>query len=312
MAANEKAGESPDDGHPLPQRVPERGGEDSEDGKGRPVRPSEPLGAPRLAPDLDRRMRRRAGKRTTTRTNRKRGRYIKARPARDRLDDIAFDATLRAAAPHQRHRKNDDLAVHIRREEVQRKVRVRRTSNLILFVVDASWSMAASERMEATKGAILGLLMDAYQKRDQVGMVVFQRNRARVVLPPTNSVELARKALEEVPVGGKTPLSSGLYTTFEIVERERRRNPEVVPLVVLLTDGAGNVSMGSMPPQQEALQVARLFKEHHIPAVVVNTEHEAFDRGLAQQLADEMGAECLKLKDFSPDALTSLVHRYTR
>jgi len=145
-----------------------------------------------------------------------------------------------------------------------------------------------------------------------VGMVVFQRNRARVVLPPTNSVELARKALEEVPVGGKTPLSSGLYITFEIVERERRRNPEVVPLVVLLTDGAGNVSMGSMPPQQEALQVARLFKEHHIPAVVVNTEHEAFDRGLAQQLAAEMGAECLKLKDFSPDTLASLVHRYTR
>ena len=124
------------------------------------------------------------------RDSRKRGRYIKARPAGDRPEDIAFDATLRAAAPYQNQRHAEavnDLALQLRKSDLQRKVRVRRTGNLILFVVDASWSMAASERMEATKGAIFSLLVDAYQRRDQVGLIVFQRDKARLVLPPTSS-----------------------------------------------------------------------------------------------------------------------------
>ena len=171
-----------------------------------------------------------AGKRSYTRTDRKRGRYIKSRPAGDHPEDVAFDATLRAAAPYQRQRMEEttnDLALQLRKGDLQRKVRVRRTGNLILFAVDASWSMAASERMEATKGAIFSLLVDAYQRRDQVGLVVFQRDRARVVLPPTNSVELAQKALQDIPVGGKTPLSSGLYISWQVIENARRRDTEL-------------------------------------------------------------------------------------
>ena len=153
------------------------------DNKGarKPVKVGDTFEAKRLDTPLDKMTRERAGKRSYTRTDRKRGRYIKARPAGDRPEDIAFDATLRAAAPYQRQRhaaKQNDLALQLRKGDLQRKVRVRRTGNLILFVVDASWSMAASERMEATKGAIFSLLVDAYQRRDQVGLIVFQTRQS--------------------------------------------------------------------------------------------------------------------------------------
>ena len=137
-----------------------------------------------------------------------------------RPEDLAFDATIRTAAPFQRRRAAEraerKLAFVVKRQDLQKKVRVRRAANLVLFVVDASWSMAAAERMEATKGAILSLLHDAYQRRDQVGLVVFQREEARVVLPPTSSVELAQQALRDIPVGGKTPLSAGLLAAYRV------------------------------------------------------------------------------------------------
>ncbi len=300
------------DRRPRPQKVPDRSADNAEDGHVRPVAVGDPVRPPRLTTPFDRMTRRQSGRRSLSNTDRKRGRYVRARPATGRLDDIAFDATLRRAAPYQLRRRDDGLAVSIRRDEIQRKVRVRRTANLILFVVDASWSMAASERMEATKGAILGLLVDAYQRRDQVGLVIFQKERARVLLQPTNSVELARRALETIPVGGKTPLSSGLYTALQVLERELRRHPDLMPLVIVLTDGAGNVSMGDLPPQQEALRVAAMFRERHIASVVVNTEHEAFDRGLAGELAEAMGAECLTLRDFSAGELKELVRGFTK
>ena len=180
----------------------------------------------------------------------------------------------------------------MRPDDLQRKVRVRRAANLVLFVVDASWSMAVAERMEATKGAIFSLLTDAYQRRDRVGLVIFQKNAATLALPPTNSVDLARQALADIPVGGKTPLAAGLTLTLNVVNQEKRVHPDVMPLVILLTDGAGNVSMTDLPPQQEAYRVAELFKEQHIRSVVINMEHAAFDQGLAQQLADRMGAPC--------------------
>ena len=132
--------------------------------------------------------------------------------------------------------------------DLQRKIRVRRSANLILFVVDASWSMAVAERMDATKGAIMSLLTDAYQRRDRVGLIVFQKDRALLVLPPTNSVMLAKKALADIPVGGKTPLSAGLMLAYEVFQKERISHPDVMPLMILLTDGAGNVSMTNLPP----------------------------------------------------------------
>ncbi len=148
------------------------------------------------------------------------------------------------------------MAFAIRSSDYQRKVRVKKAANLVLFVVDASWSMAVAERMAATKGAILSLLTDAYQRRDRVGLVVFQKDRATLVLPPTNSVQLAQRALADIPVGGKTPLSAGLLLAHEVIEKERIVHPDVMPLIILLTDGAGNVSMSNLPPQEEAHRIS--------------------------------------------------------
>lgn len=252
-------------------------------------------------------VRRIAGKRSSTRTDRKRGRYVTSRIPKGRVNDVAFDATLRQAAPHQVERERDDVALAVEAEDIREKVRVRRVANLIVFVVDASWSMAAAERMVATKGAVLSLLIDAYQRRDHVCLITFQKDAARVVLPPTNSVELAERALRDVPVGGKTPLSKGLYTAYEVIQRERRRNTEVLPLLVLLTDGAGNVSITDLPPQEEALRVASIIKASGVRSVVINTEHRSLDRGLAQGLADKLGGPCYSLGELGAQGLYETV-----
>jgi Mg-chelatase subunit ChlD len=256
---------------------------------------------------LDRLTRSQAGKRSRTKTDRKRGRYIQARPANGDTSDIAFDATLRAAAPFQVQRDRRETALTVEKEDLQRKVRVRRTSNLILFVVDASWSMAAAERMEATKGAIMSLLLDAYQRRDQVGLVVFQKEEARLVLPPTSSVELAKHRLADVPVGGKTPLSAGLLMAYRVLKKQMRLNAETMPLIILLTDGAANVSMTDMPAQDEAHRVAEMIRHAQIRSVVINMEHASFDRGLAQALANSMDAPCYTLHQLRADTLYQAV-----
>ena len=263
--------------------------------------------ARRLDTPLDRLTRRTAGKRSFTRTDRKRGRYVQSRPVEGRATDLAFDATLRAAAPYQKRRKHGGMAFTITRQDLRRKVRVRRAANLILFVVDASWSMAAAERMVATKGAIMSLLMDAYQRRDQVGLVVFQKEEAKVVLRPTSSVELAKRLLKDIPVGGKTPLSSGLLLAYRMLRREKRLNPEVMPLMILLTDGAGNVSMTDLPAQEEALQIADYIRRAGIRSVVINMEHASFDRGLAQGLAEALGGSCYTLRELKAEELYQTV-----
>lgn len=256
---------------------------------------------------LDRLTRREGGRHSRTRTDRKRGRYIQARPANGQTDDIAFDATIRAAAPHQLERDRGDLAFAVRKQDLQRKVRVKKQANLVLFVVDASWSMAVAERMEATKGAIMSLLTDAYQRRDRVGLVVFQKNQAQVVLPPTNSVQLAQKTLADIPVGGKTPLSAGLALAYEVIDRDKIAHPDIIPLLILLTDGAGNVSMGSLPPQEEAHRIADQIREVGIRSVVINMEHASFDQGLAQRLSERLGGPCYTLHELRADLLYQTV-----
>lgn len=257
----------------------------------------------RVESPMDRLTRRAAGKRSTTRTNRKRGRYIYARPADGDLRDIALDATIRQAALEQAKRQVEPGAFQVLPRDVQKKVRVRRASNLILFVVDASWSMAGAQRMEATKGAIMSLLVDAYQKRDRVGLVVFQKEEARLVLPFTSSVELAQSALRHLPVGGKTPLSAGLMLAYRTFHRELRLHPKAMPLMILLTDGAGNVSLTDTPPQEEAQKVADLIRRAGIHSLVVNMEHQAYDRGLANNLAETMGAPCYCLAELKATEL---------
>jgi len=142
-----------------------------------------------------------------THTERKRGRYIQARPAAGKTNDLAFDATLRAAAPFQRDRneikRRNKVAFAIRPADYMKKIRVRRAANLILFLVDASWSMAVAERMAATKGAILSLLTDAYQRRDRVGLIVFKNHRRPwCCLPPTRC-NWRRKPWQIFPLAGK-------------------------------------------------------------------------------------------------------------
>jgi Mg-chelatase subunit ChlD len=257
----------------------------------------------RVASPMDQLTRRSAGKRSTTRTSRKRGHYIQARPAEGDLSDIALDATLRQAALQQLDREGEPDHITVLPQDVQKKVRVRRAANLILFVVDASWSMAGAQRMEATKGAIMSLLVDAYQKRDRVGLVVFQKEESRLVLPFTSSVELAQQALRHLPVGGKTPLSAGLMLAYRVFRRELRLHPQAMPLMVVLTDGAGNVSLTETPPQEEAQKIADLIRRTGIHSVVVNMEHRAYDRGLADNLAQALGGPCYCLADLKAAAL---------
>ncbi len=264
----------------------------------------------RLETPMDRLERSLGGRRSRTVTTLKRGRYVRSRPSPRDPSDLALDATLRAAAPYQRARKaegGEGPALRLRSKDYQRKVRVRRAANLVLFVVDASWSMAVEERMEATKGAIFSLLTDVYQRRDRVGMIIFQKDRSTLVLPPTGSVDLARKMLENLPVGGKTPLSAGLYLTLQTVQQELNRHPELKPLVVILTDGAGNVSMGDNPPQEEAYLIAEEIQEAQIPTIVINMEAARFDQGLAQALAEHLGAPCYTLEALQADALVTMV-----
>jgi len=263
----------------------------------------------RLDTPLDKLTRKQGGRRSRTRTDRKRGRYIQARPATGKITDLAFDATLRAAAPFQIERDHHGLAFAVRKSDLHRKIRVKKQANLVLFVVDASWSMAVAERMTATKGAILSLLTDAYQRRDRVGLIVFQKNRAQIVLPPTNSVQLAQKALADIPVGGKTPLSAGLLLAYEVFRRDKASHPDVLPLMILLTDGAGNVSISNSSPQEEAHRIADMMSEAEIKSVVVNMEHASFDQGLAQRLAERLGGACYSLHELRADLLYQTVRQ---
>jgi magnesium chelatase subunit D len=293
---------------PGPQDVPEWPSEGRWWEGGEQIKPGGAFNPGHLETPLDRLTRSSGGRRSQTRTSRKRGRYIQARPSPEDPSDLAFDATLRAAAPYQGERREEDgPALVLRPDDYRRKVRVARAANLVLFVVDASWSMAVAERMEATKGAVLSLLTDAYQRRDQVGLIVFQKSNACVVLPPTNSVELAQRALTDIPVGGKTPLSAGLRTAYEVIAREVRQHPDLMPLMVLLTDGAGNVSMTNRPPQEEAYLIAEMFPQADIPSVVINMENEAFDQGLAQALARHLEAPCYSLAELKAEVLLQTV-----
>jgi magnesium chelatase subunit D len=273
------------------------------------VQPSDPFTARKIDNPLDKITRRHSGRRSRTHTDRKRGRYIQSRPAGEDLSDIAFDATFRAAAPHQKGRaeQREKVAFAIQRQDLQRKVRVKRAANLVLFVVDASWSMAVAERMSATKGAILSLLTDAYQRRDRVGLIVFQKDRANLVLPPTNSIQMAQRSLADIPVGGKTPLSAGLFLAQEVVTREKRLHPDVMPLLILLTDGAGNVAMGEGSPQREAHDLAEQIANDDIRCVVINMEHAAFDQGLANSLAEHLKSPCYTLRELRAESLYQAV-----
>jgi magnesium chelatase subunit D len=218
--------------------------------------------------------------------------------------DLALAATLRAAAPHQKSRGRGATrpGILVRPEDLREKIREGREGNLILFVVDASGSMAARRRMSAVKGAVLSLLADAYQRRDKVGLVSFRGESARVLLPPTASVELAAPRLEELPTGGRTPLAAGLEKAAEVLAREKLRDGERRPLLVLLTDG--RATAGSDPRR-----VAAKLRALGAASVVVDTEEGYVRLGMAAEISDSLGARCLRLEDLRVDSLVQLVER---
>jgi magnesium chelatase subunit D len=211
------------------------------------------------------------------------GHPVGDREAGETPEDIALAATVRAAAPHQRARGRDKSGLILRREDLRRNVREGREGNLVLFVVDASGSMAARSRMAAVKGAVLSLLTDAYQRRDKVGLVSFRGEGARVLLPPTSGVELAASRLADLPTGGRTPLAAGLEKAAEVLMRERTREKERRPLLVILTDGRATAGPD---PCGAAAGLRRLGAA----SVVVDTEQGYVRLGMAGTLAEALEA----------------------
>lgn len=234
------------------------------------------------------------------------GKYVRSRIPDTVGPDIALDATIRAAAPYQKDRFGD-LAITIGRQDIREKVRERKMGNTVLFVVDASGSMGAKQRMTEVKGAILSLLIDAYQKRDRVGLVAFRGTGAEVLLPPTSSVELARKYLQSLPVGGKTPLAAGLLKGLEVLRREMMIHEHTIPRMVLISDGKANVGMGAGSPFEEAKEAAVHIRDAGISSFVIDSEQNYISFGLARTLSEELGARYLKLEDLQADGIAGII-----
>ncbi len=204
------------------------------------------------------------------------------------IRDVHLAATLAAAAPHQRRRGRTAPGLLLERADLREHRREARESNLVLFLVDASGSMAARRRMEAVKGAVLSLLLDAYQRRDKVGLVSFRGAGAELLLPPTWSADAAARRLREMPAGGRTPLAAGLAQARAVLRRERLRDPLRRPLLVVVTDGRHTA--GGDP----AAAAAGLHRDR-VAAVVVDCESGPVRLGLAAGLAQPLGAQYLDL-----------------
>jgi len=232
-----------------------------------------------------------SGKRSVA-TDTPRGRVVRAVP-NPNPDSLAIGATLRSAAL-----KGSD-AFQVTKSDLHQQIRIGKQANLILFVVDASGSMAAQRRMEAVKGAVLSLLTDAYQQRDEVAVISFRCKSALLLLSPTRSVELAERNLRELPTGGRTPLSHALSVALETLEKT-----SMPPLLVLLSDGKANVPLiTGNDPWQESLEFAHLLAKRGVPALVLDTETGYLRLGKARQLAQALGAEYLTLEELSAENL---------
>ncbi|MFE6411455.1 putative cobaltochelatase [Streptomyces sp. NPDC057837] len=276
------------------QPQPSGGGEQS------PVRAAEPFRAKALSvPGIGEGV---AGRRSRARTEH--GRTTGARRPQGALTKLHLAATVQAAAPHQRARGRSGPGLVVRRDDLRQATREGREGNLVLFVVDASGSMAARQRMSAVKGAVLSLLLDAYQRRDKVGLVTFRGTGADVALPPTSSVDAAAARLESLPTGGRTPLAAGLLRAHDVLRVERLRDPARRPLVVVVTDGRAT---GGPEPVALAGRAARLFAADGVASVVVDCESGPVRLGLAGQLAGELGGTAVTLDELRADSIAGLV-----
>ncbi|WP_338931118.1 putative cobaltochelatase [Streptomyces netropsis] len=276
----------------------------SEDGESVVVGAAEPfrtrkLDVPGLGEGAD-------GRRSRARTAH--GRTTGARRPRGALSKLHLAATVQAAAPHQRARGRSGPGLVVRRDDLREAVREGREGNLVLFVVDASGSMAARKRMGAVKGAVLSLLLDAYQRRDKIGMITFRGSGAAVALPPTSSVEAGAARLEKLPTGGRTPLAAGLLQAHEVLRLERLRDPSRRPLLVVVTDGRAT---GGPEPLVRASRAARLLAGEGTASVVVDCESGPVRLGLAGELGRELRGPVVTLDELRADSVSALVRTVT-
>ncbi|MCP3821293.1 putative cobaltochelatase [Streptomyces sp. A3M-1-3] len=243
-----------------------------------------------------------AGRRSRARTEH--GRTTGARRPRGALTKLHLAATVQAAAPHQRARGRSGPGLVVRRDDLRQATREGREGNLVLFVVDASGSMAARRRMSAVKGAVLSLLLDAYQRRDKVGLITFRGKDAELALPPTSSVDAAAARLEQLPTGGRTPLAAGLLKAHDVLRVERLRDPSRRALLVVVTDGRAT---GGVDPVALGARAARLHEVEGTASVVVDCESGPVRLGLASALAYELGGTAVTLDELRADSIAGLV-----
>jgi magnesium chelatase subunit D len=235
------------------------------------------------------------GRRACARTGR--GRTVGTLPASATAGPIHLPATLAAAAPFQSERGRENGRIQFAAKDLRRAERRGKEGNLVLFVVDASGSMAARARMSEVKGAVLGLLLDAYQRRDKVGLITFRDTRAELVLPPTTSVESAARRLESIQTGGRTPLAAGLAKAVQVINVERLRDSLRRPLVLLITDGRADSA--------SAIRAGAGLRGYDV--VVVDCERGPVKLRLAESLATHLGADYVRLDDVTTEPLAAIV-----
>lgn len=236
------------------------------------------------------------------------GRLTGARLPSGRVGAVHLPATLRAAAPHQRARgwrPADGQALRLARSDLREAVRQGREGNLVLFAVDASGSMAARQRMRAVKGAVLSLLVDAYQRRDKVGMISFRGEAADLLLPATSSVQAAARRLADLPAGGRTPLAAGLLRARDVLAAERLRDPDRRPLLVVVTDGRATYGEPGSVTRAAALL-------RGVASIVVDCEAGPVRLGLAGGLAAALGGELIRLEQLAAAPLVRTVRAARR
>ena len=277
---------------------------------------------------VDRQYRKGSGRRLMTKTKDTRGRMIRAYQDEHALEDLALVDTLRAAAPYQRlraatkmeqeklstqsqqlkHQGGKGLAIVIKPQDYRRKAREKRIGAYQLFVVDASGSMAARHRMEATKAAILSLLRDSYIHRDSVGLIVFRKESAEVLLPFTRSVERAERLLASMPTGGKTPLAHGLRMAYTMCDKLLRAHRAERIQIICITDGRAT-SGASEDPVGEAKQWARILGTLPVDYIVIDTETGFIKLGLAKELCKLMNGSYYAMDSITSDSILRVSRR---
>lgn len=277
---------------------------------------------------VDRQYRKGSGRRLMTKTKDTRGRMIRAYQDEHALEDLALVDTLRVAAPYQRlraatkteqgklstqsqqlkHQDGKGLSIVIKPQDYRRKAREKRIGAYQLFVVDASGSMAARHRMEATKAAILSLLRDSYIHRDSVGLIAFRKESAEVLLPFTRSVERAERLLASMPTGGKTPLAHGLRMAYTMCDRLLRAHRAERIQIIYITDGRAT-SGDSEDPVAESKQWARILGTLPVDCIVIDTETGFIKLGLAKELCKLMNGSYYAMDTITADRILRVSRR---